>query len=185
MDNADIAPLITMASKERVLGILEQCGKDGSKILLDGRDVSVPGYPNGNFVGPTVIDHAAPGMACYDQEIFGPAMVICRVDTLDEAIKLINNHKNGNGCAIFTKSGGIARKFQHQIECGQIGINLPIPVPLPMFSFTGNKASMWGTANFYGKGAVTFFTQWKTITSRWKEDDEAAQKMTTSFPTMK
>ena len=81
--------------------------------------------------------------------------------------------------------GGHARKFQHQIEAGQIGINLPIPVPLPMFSFTGNKASMWGTANFYGKGAVTFNTQWKTITARWKEDEDEAMKMSTNFPTMK
>lgn len=142
-------------------------------------------HPNGNFIGPTVIDHAKPGMACYDDEIFGPVMVIVRVNTLDEAIELINKNKYGNGVAIFTRSGGAARKFQHNIEAGQIGINLPIPVPLPMFSFTGNKASMWGTSNFYGKGAVQFFTQWKTITSRWKEDDEEAMKMTTSFPTMK
>ena len=111
-------------------------------------------------------------------------MVIVRVKTLDDAINLINSNKYGNGVAIFTRSGGHARKFQHNIEAGQIGINLPIPVPLPMFSFTGNKASMWGTSNFYGKGAVQFFTQWKTITSRWKEDDEAAMKMSTSFPTM-
>jgi malonate-semialdehyde dehydrogenase (acetylating) / methylmalonate-semialdehyde dehydrogenase len=79
---------------------------------------------------------------------------IVRVDTLEEAIKLINSHTHGNGAAIFTKSGGVARKFQHEIDAGQVGINLPIPVPLPMFSFTGNKSSMWGTANFYGKGAV-------------------------------
>merc|ERR550514_2436310 len=112
-------------------------------------------------------------------------MVIARAKTLDEAIELINANKYGNGVAIFTKSGGHARKFQHNIQAGQVGINLPIPVPLPMFSFTGNKASMWGTSNFYGKGAVTFNTQWKTITSRWKEESAEAQALTTKFPTMK
>lgn len=112
-------------------------------------------------------------------------MCIMRVDTLQEAIDLINRHEYGNGVAIFTKSGGHARKFQHEIEAGQIGINLPIPVPLPMFSFTGNKRSMWGTSNFYGKGAMQFFTQWKTTTARWKEDQDAATKLQTHFPTMK
>jgi malonate-semialdehyde dehydrogenase (acetylating)/methylmalonate-semialdehyde dehydrogenase len=124
-------------------------------------------------------------MACYDEEIFAPVMVIHRVDNIQQAIDVINKNKYGNGVAIFTKSGGHARKFQHEIQCGQIGINLPIPVPLPMFSFTGNKDSMWGTSNFYGKGAVQFFSQWKTITSRWKEEADAAHTMKTHFPTMK
>ena len=157
----------------------------GATVALDGRDVSVSGLPDGNWIGPTVIDHAKPGMDIYEEELFAPVLVICRADTLDEAIKLINSNKYGNGVAIFTRSGGAARKFQHEIEAGQVGINLPIPVPLPMFSFTGNKASMWGSNNFYGKGAVQFFTQWQTITARWKEDDEAAMGLTTAFPTMK
>lgn len=164
---------------------MDQCGKDGSEIILDGRGIKVDGHPDGNWLGPTIIDKAAPGMSAYDNEIFGPAMVIARANTLDEAVDLINSNKYGNGVAIFTKSGGHARKFQHRIEAGQVGINLPIPVPLPMFSFTGNKASMWGTSNFYGKGAVSFFTQWKTITARWKEESEEAQKLQTHFPTMK
>jgi malonate-semialdehyde dehydrogenase (acetylating)/methylmalonate-semialdehyde dehydrogenase len=124
-------------------------------------------------------------MPVYDEEIFAPVMVIVRSDSLDDAINLINSNQYGNGVAIFTRSGNAARKFQHEIEAGQVGINLPIPVPLPMFSFTGNKASMWGTSNFYGKGAVSFYTQWKTITSRWKEDDAAAMTLQTHFPTMK
>ena len=147
--------------------------------------MKVPGYENGNFLGQTIIDYAKPGMVCYDEEIFAPVMVIARVDTLQEAIDMINANQWGNGVAIFTKSGGHARKFQHEIEAGQIGINLPIPVPLPMFSFTGNKRSMWGTSNFYGKGAINFNTQWKTITSRWKEESEEAQQIKTHFPTMK
>jgi len=157
-ENFDVAPLITKDSLDRIQDILAKCDSDGSKIVLDGRNIKVENMPNGNWIGPTVIDHAKPGLACYDEEIFGPVMVIVRVNTLDEAINLINKNKYGNGVAIFTRSGGHARKFQHNIEAGQIGINLPIPVPLPMFSFTGNKASMWGTSNFYGKGAVQFFT---------------------------
>ena len=176
-ENKDIAPMNNRAALERAEKIIKSSESNGSKILLDGRNVKVPGYEKGNWLGPTIIDHAAPGMPCYDDEIFAPVMVICRVDTMQQAIDLINSHHFGNGVAIFTRSGGNARKFQHEIEAGQVGINLPIPVPLPMFSFTGNKASMWGTSNFYGKGAVSFYTQWKTITSRWKEESEADQKL--------
>lgn len=185
LENKDIAPLNSKGALERAHKILAASEAAGSKIVLDGRNVTVDGHPDGNWLGPTVVDHASPGMACYDEEIFAPVLVICRVDTLSEAIELINKNKYGNGVAIFTRSGGHARKFQHEIEAGQVGINLPIPVPLPMFSFTGNKDSMWGTANFYGKGAVQFFTQWKTITARWKEESDAAMKLQTSFPTMK
>lgn len=176
-ENKDIAPMNNKAALERAVKIISSSESDGSKILLDGRGVKVPGYEGGNWLGPTIIDHAQPGIPCYDEEVFAPVMVIVRANTMDEAIKLINDHKYGNGVAIFTKSGGNARKFQHEIEAGQVGINLPIPVPLPMFSFTGNKASMWGTANFYGKGAVQFYTQWKTITARWKPENEEAQRM--------
>jgi len=183
--NFDIAPLVTKESKERVERLISQGDKEGAKVLLDGRGVKVPGYEKGNFVGATVIDHVKPGMSVYDEEIFGPVMILVRADTLQEAIDLINSNKYGNGTAIFTKNGHTARKFQHEIEATQIGINLPIPVPLPMFSFTGGKGSFRGVSNFYGKGAVQFFTQWKTITARWKEESEEAQKMQTHFPTMK
>jgi malonate-semialdehyde dehydrogenase (acetylating) / methylmalonate-semialdehyde dehydrogenase len=184
-ENLDIAPMNNRAALERAHKIIASSESNGSKILLDGRNVKVPGYENGNWLGATVIDHAGPGMPCYDDEIFAPVMVIVRRDTMQEAIDLINQHHFGNGVAIFTRSGGNARKFQHEIEAGQVGINLPIPVPLPMFSFTGNKRSMWGTANFYGKGAITFNTQWKTVTARWKEESDADQKLQTHFPTMK
>jgi len=151
--NVDISPLISKESKLKVEKIIEQATKENT-VLLDGRGVKIAGFENGNFVGPTVIDNCKPGTLAYDEEIFGPVLCIVRVDTMQEAIDLINSSKYGNGTAIFTRSGNAARKFQHEIECGQIGINLPIPVPLPMFSFTGNKRSMWGTSNFYGKGAV-------------------------------
>ena len=184
-ENHDIPPMNTKAALERAEKIIASSESNGSKILLDGRGHKVKGYDKGNWLGPTIIDHVKPGMPVYDEEIFAPVMTIVRVDTLQEAIDLINSHKYGNGVGIFTRSGGNARKFQHEIEAGQVGINLAIPVPLPMFSFTGNKASMWGTANFYGKGAITFFTQWKTITARWKEEKEESQKMSTAMPTLK
>ena len=186
VDNLDIAPMNNKAALDRAVSIISASETDGSKILLDGRNPKAPaGCEGGNWLGQTIIDHAKPGMRCYDEEIFAPVMVIVRADTAQEAIDLINSNKFGNGTSIFTRSGSIARKFQHEIEAGQVGINLPIPVPLPMFSFTGNKASMWGTSNFYGKGAVSFYTQWKTITARWKEEDEQAMKLQTHFPTMK
>ena len=184
VDNPDIAPLNTRAAKEKA----ERLIADGAKhatVLLDGRGVKVAKYPNGNFVGPTIIDNVKPGMACYDEEIFGPVMVIVRVDTFEEGLAIVNNNQWGNGTSIFTSNGHTARKFQTEVEAGQIGLNLPIPVPLPMFSFTGNKQSMWGTSNFYGKGAIAFNTQWKTITARWKEEKAEAQKLQTHFPTMK
>lgn len=183
-DNADIAPTNNAAALERINKLIADGEKNG-KLLLDGRNPVVEGYPKGNWIGPTVIDHCKAGMACYDEEIFGPVMNIVRVDTAQEAIDFINANPWGNGVSIFTKNGHTARKFQHEIEAGQVGINLPIPVPLPMFSFTGNKDSMWGTSNFYGKGAVQFNTQWKTITARWKEESAEAQRLQTHFPTMK
>merc|ERR1712021_121255 len=112
----------------------------------------------------------------------GPVLVILRAKDLTEALDIINNNQWGNGTAIFTRSGASARRFSNEVACGQIGINVPIPVPLPMFSFTGNKASIWGTANFYGKGAVNFYTQWKTITARWKDSQDDLYSASTSMP---
>ena len=183
-DNPDVTPLQNAEHMAKVERLIED-GAKNAEVILDGRGVKVEGYPNGNFVGPTIIDHVRKGIDCYEQEIFGPVMQIVRCETLQEAIDFINENRWGNGTAIFTKNGHVARKFQTDIEAGQVGINLPIPVPLPMFSFTGNKASMWGVSNFYGKGAVQFNTQWKTITARWKEESAEAQRLQTHFPTMK
>ncbi|CAI2366442.1 unnamed protein product [Moneuplotes crassus] len=183
-ETVDIAPLNSAEALDRVERLIESGARDGT-LLLDGRRPTVEGYPDGNWVGPTVIDNVKPGMECYDEEIFGPVMLILRADTYQEAIDIVNQNKYGNGAAIFTRSGSAARKFQRDIEAGQIGINLPIPVPLPMFSFTGNKASFWGQNNFYGKAGVKFNTQWKTITSRWREESEEVYKVSTAMPTMK
>eukprot|EP00828_Plagiopyla_frontata_P041319 TRINITY_DN584_c0_g1_i6.p1 TRINITY_DN584_c0_g1~~TRINITY_DN584_c0_g1_i6.p1 ORF type:complete len:180 (+),score=41.15 TRINITY_DN584_c0_g1_i6:77-616(+) len=166
----------------RILGLLGTVEKEGGKFLLDGRNIKVDGYPNGNFIGPTLIE-VTTEMTAYKEEIFGPAMTILYVDTLEEGIKLINKNQWGNGTAIFTKSGAAARKFQMEVDAGQVGINVPIPVPLSMFSFTGAKKSFWGNLHFYGKDAVHFYTKQKSISSRFKLDEEDATKVTLVFPT--
>ena len=171
-DGVDVGPLITSQSQQRVKNIIEQAIKEGATASLDGRNSSdVAGYPNGNFVHPTVLSNVSTGNVAYKDEIFGPVLVCTQsVDTLDEAIQLINSNVYGNGVAIFTSSGAAARKFTHDIQAGQVGINVPIPVPLPMFSFTGNKASIRGDVNFYGKSGIQFYTQLKTVTSNWPID---------------
>ena len=181
---ADISPMNSVEALRRAERLIESGAKD-AKLLLDGRGAKVAGYPKGNWIGPTVIDHVKPGMECYEEEIFAPVMLITHCETFQDAIDLANSNKYGNGTAIFTRSGSAARKFQREIEAGQVGINLPIPVPLPMFSFTGNKASFMGQNNFYGKAGMQFFTQWKTITSRWKEENAEKYSVSTAMPTMK
>mmetsp|Transcript_39308 Transcript_39308/g.47607 ORF Transcript_39308/g.47607 Transcript_39308/m.47607 type:complete len:530 (-) Transcript_39308:372-1961(-) len=169
--DADIGPVITKASKERINKLIQSGVDQGARLVLDGRNVSVPGYEQGNFVGPTILADVTPDMDCYKEEIFGPVLLVMKSDSLDDAIELVNNNMYGNGTALFTRSGAAARKFQSFIDVGQVGINVPIPVPLPMFSFTGSRGSFLGDTNFYGKSGVNFYTQIKTITSHWRESD--------------
>lgn len=178
-----IPPVVTPQAKVRIERLITAGVEAGASIPLDGRAYKVDGYPNGNWVGPTILAGVTTDMECYRNEIFGPVLQVLLVNTLDEAIELINANRYGNGTAIFTRSGAAARKFTHEVDCGQVGINVPIPVPLPMFSFTGSRGSILGDHNFYGKGAVAFHTKWKTVTSNWREDDERALSM--AMPTMK
>ncbi|MDO6452738.1 CoA-acylating methylmalonate-semialdehyde dehydrogenase [Neptunomonas phycophila] len=168
---AGYGPLINPQAKERVLRFIQE-GKDaGAECILDGSDCVVDGYPNGNWVGPTMFRHVTTDMSIYQEEIFGPVLIALEVETLDEAIKLINDNPYGNGTSMFTSSGAAARKYQHEIKVGQVGINVPVPVPLPMFSFTGWRKSFYGDQHAYGKQAVRFYTETKTVTARWFEDD--------------
>jgi len=183
-EHADLGPLISPAAKERVCGLITSCEEEGGKIILDGRNAKVDGYPKGNFVGPTILE-AKTSMKCYTTEIFGPVLTIIKADTLDEAIGIINANKYGNGAAIFTQSGASARKFETETNIGQIGINVPIPVPLPMFSWSGNKASFLGDIGFYGPGGVNFYTQNKTTTSLWRAEDATGNKASVNMPTMR
>ena len=167
---AAYGPLISPQARQRVLRLIEQGKPEGAECLLDGSQCKVDGYPNGNWVGPTLFRGVTTKMGLYREEIFGPVLVCMQVDTLEEAIALVNASPYGNGTSLFTRSGGAARHFQHAIEVGQVGINVPIPVPLPFFSFTGWKGSFYGDMHAYGKQAVRFYTETKTVTSRWFDD---------------
>ncbi|MBP2280778.1 malonate-semialdehyde dehydrogenase (acetylating)/methylmalonate-semialdehyde dehydrogenase [Psychrobacter sp. PL15] len=177
----DLGPLISPAAKVRVEHLIATGVEEGASLVLDGRGVTVEGYEKGNFVGPTIFDNVTNDMQIYQQEIFGPVLCIMRADSLDEAIELLNANPHGNGTAIFTQSGAAAHKFQQDIEVGQIGINLPIPVPLPMFSFSGSRASKLGDLGPYGKQAVQFYTQTKTVTARWFDDEASRGKVNTTI----
>lgn len=176
----DLGPLISPAAKARVEHLIDTGVEEGASLILDGRGITVEGYEKGNFVGPTIFDNVTADMQIYQQEIFGPVLCIMRAADLDEAIELLNANPHGNGTAIFTQSGAAAHKFQQDVQVGQIGINLPIPVPLPMFSFSGSRASKLGDLGPYGKQAVQFYTQTKTVTARWF-DDEASRGVNTTI----
>ncbi|KAF2270536.1 methylmalonate-semialdehyde dehydrogenase mitochondrial precursor [Lojkania enalia] len=184
-EGADLGPVISPEAKKRIEGLIASAEEEGATIVLDGRGQKPPKYPNGNWVGPTIIANVKPHMKCYKEEIFGPVLVCLNVETIDEAIDLINANEYGNGTAIFTRSGATAGRFQREIEAGQVGINVPIPVPLPMFSFTGNKKSVagGGASTFYGKPGLLFYTQQKTVTSLWRSEDAVATKASVNMPT--
>ncbi|KAJ1718826.1 hypothetical protein LPJ53_006285 [Coemansia erecta] len=182
-EGADLGPMISPQALQRASELIQSAADEGATVLLDGRGVQVPKYPNGNFLGPTVIDGATSAMQCYQQEIFGPVLTCVRVASLDEALALVNSNRYGNGASVFTQSGSSARRFQSEVEAGQVGINVPIPVPLPMFSFTGNKGSFLGDTNFYGRAGVSFYTQLKTVTSHWRRQAGVAEGAAVHMPT--
>lgn len=171
---ADFGPLVSKQAKERVKNIVAAGIHEGATCLVDGSELRLKDYPKGNWVGATLFDDVTTDMALYQEEIFGPVLSCLHVDSLDQAISLVNENPFGNGTAIFTESGASARQYQQEIMVGQVGINVPIPVPLPYFSFTGWKNSFFGDQHTYGKQAVHFYTETKTITSRWL--DKASQK---------
>jgi malonate-semialdehyde dehydrogenase (acetylating)/methylmalonate-semialdehyde dehydrogenase len=172
--DADLGPLVSPAAKERVERLISAGEKEGAKLLVDGRGYQVEGYPDGNFVGATVFADVKPEMTIYREEIFGPVLCVVSVDTLDEAIAFINANPNGNGTSIFTNSGWVARRFETDIDVGQVGINVPIPVPVAYFSFTGSRASKLGDLGPNGKQAIQFWTQTKTVTARWFEPENVS-----------
>ncbi len=169
-EGAGYGAQISRTAQQRILDCIERGKAEGARCLLDGSGCRVAGYPHGNWVGPTLFADVTPAMSIYREEIFGPVLVTSQVDTLGDAIDLVNANPYGNGVSIFTSSGGAARRFQHEIQVGQVGINIPIPVPLPFFSFTGWKDSFFGDLHVYGKQAVRFYTETKTVTARWFDD---------------
>jgi len=168
----DVGPLISCQALDRVSGLIERGVSEGATLELDGRNIQVERYEKGNFVGPTLFSGVTTDMTLYREELFGPVLCVMHAATLDEAIALINANPNGNGVALFTRSGAAARRFQEDIDVGQVGINVPIPVPVPLFSFSGSRASKLGDLGPYGKQAVLFYTQTKTITTRWPDEQD-------------
>jgi len=163
----DMGPLITQEHRDRVAGYVQAAIDAGATVVADGRGVTVDGDENGFWLGPTLIDHATPAMSVYTDEIFGPVLSVLRVNSYQEALQLVNDHPYGNGTAIFTNDGGAARRFQHEVEVGMVGINVPIPVPMAYFSFGGWKASLFGDLHAHGTDGVQFYTRGKVVTSRW------------------
>jgi len=174
LDTSGYGPVISSSAKDRILDLIET-GKKEATCLLDGSKCKVEGYPDGNWIGPTLFTDVKTNSKIYETEIFGPVLICINVNSIEEAIKLINDNPFGNGTSIFTSSGHTARKFRHEIQVGQVGINVPIPVPLPFFSFTGWKQSFYGDLHAYGKQAVRFYTETKTVTERWFDDEESSE----------
>jgi malonate-semialdehyde dehydrogenase (acetylating)/methylmalonate-semialdehyde dehydrogenase len=180
--SSEMGPVITRAAKDRIEGLIGSGAEQGARLSVDGRGLQVEGSQDGFFVGPTVIDGVTPAMDVYREEIFGPVLSVLRVETVEEAIDLINANPYGNGTAIFTSSGDAARRFQRGVKVGMVGINVPIPVPMAYYSFGGWKDSLFGDKHMHGAEGVSFYTRGKVVTSRWPEhrSDSAASY---SFPT--
>jgi malonate-semialdehyde dehydrogenase (acetylating)/methylmalonate-semialdehyde dehydrogenase len=166
---SQMGPLITRAHRDRVAGYVEAGAKDGATLLVDGRNLKVPGHENGFFLGPCLLDNVQPSMSVYREEIFGPVLSVVRAKTYDDAMALIHGHVYGNGTAIFTNDGGAARKFQHDVQIGMVGVNVPIPVPMSYSSFGGWKQSLFGDLNIYGPDGVRFYTRNKNVIARWPD----------------
>src|SRR5690349_15029349 len=166
---SDMGPIVTAASRDRIVSLITSGEESGAKVVVDGRDLVVPGHENGFFVGPTLVDQVSPDMEVYREEIFGPVLSVLRADSVDDAIDLINANPYGNGTALFTSHGGAARKFVRGVKVGMIGVNVPVPVPMAYHSFGGWKNSLFGEHHVHGPDGVRFYTQAKVVTQRWPE----------------
>jgi malonate-semialdehyde dehydrogenase (acetylating)/methylmalonate-semialdehyde dehydrogenase len=172
---SEMGPVVTAAARDR---IVDYIGRGEGDLVVDGRELQIEG--DGFWVGPTLIDNVSTDMSVYTDEIFGPVLVVTRVETLDEAIELINRNSFANGVAIFTASGKAAREFQRKIQVGMIGVNVPIPVPMSFYSFGGWKQSLFGDHHIHGPEGVKFYTRAKVVTTRWPESLDQAHM---HFPT--
>ncbi len=170
--DSEMGPLITREHRDKVAGYLDSAAAQGATLVVDGREKEIPG--DGFFLGVSLIDDVAEGMDCYKDEIFGPVLGVVRVDTYEEALRLVNENPYGNGTAIFTRDGGAARRFQFDCQVGMVGINVPIPVPVSYYSFGGWKASLFGDTHMYGPEGIQFYTRAKVVTSRWPDPSTSA-----------
>ena len=168
---ADYGPVVTGVHRDSINAQVSKAVKEGAELLVDGRGFELQGYEDGFFVGPSLLDNVTPDMETYQDEIFGPVLQIVRAETFEEALKLPSEHQYGNGVAIFTQNGRVAREFADRVEVGMVGINVPIPVPVAYHSFGGWKRSAFGDANQYGMEGLRFYTKVKTVTQRWPEGE--------------
>jgi malonate-semialdehyde dehydrogenase (acetylating)/methylmalonate-semialdehyde dehydrogenase len=164
-----MGPLVTRAHRDKVKDYVDLGVKEGASLVVDGRGFSVPEQPNGFFLGGSLFDKVRADMRIYKEEIFGPVLSVVRAKNFEEALALPSDHEYGNGVAIFTRNGDVARNFTHKVNCGMVGINVPIPVPLSFHSFGGWKNSIFGDMNQHGPEGVRFYTRIKTVTARWRE----------------
>jgi malonate-semialdehyde dehydrogenase (acetylating)/methylmalonate-semialdehyde dehydrogenase len=179
-EGSEMGPLITREHRDRVASYVASGEKDGAKVVVDGRPLKVEGHEEGYFLGPCLLDNVTPSMSCYQDEIFGPVLSVVRTDSYEEGMALIHANPYGNGTAIFTNDGGAARKFQHDVQVGMVGINVPIPVPMAYYSFGGWKQSLFGDLHIYGPDGVKFYTRNKSVISRWP--DPAFRGVDLGFP---
>ncbi|MEE2777396.1 MAG: CoA-acylating methylmalonate-semialdehyde dehydrogenase [Acidobacteriota bacterium] len=177
----EMGPLVTAEHLDRVRGYVDAGEGEGASLVLDGRGLEIEGHAGGHFIGPTLFDHVTADMTIYRDEIFGPVLVVVRAESFSEAIELVNDNPYGNGTAVFTRSGAAARRFEHEIQVGMVGVNVPIPVPMAFFSFGGWKSSLFGDLHVHGVEGVKFYTRTKVITRRWPEQRE---EVSLSMPTM-
>jgi malonate-semialdehyde dehydrogenase (acetylating)/methylmalonate-semialdehyde dehydrogenase len=178
---SDMGPLVSQQHYEKVTGLVDSGVEEGAELAVDGRDVVVEGHADGYFLGPCVFDRVKPGMRIYDEEIFGPVLVVVRTESYPEALELVNANPYGNGAAIFTCDGGAARLFEQQATAGMIGVNVPIPVPMAYHSFGGWKGSLFGDLHMHGPDGVRFYTRGKVVTTRWPDPSHAGVNL--GFPT--
>jgi len=176
-----MGPLVTRVHRDKVAGYVDAGVAAGAALVVDGRGVRPDGEADGFWLGPTLFDHVGAEMSVYTDEIFGPVLSVVRVPSYEDAVALVNANPYGNGTAIFTNDGGAARRYQHEVEVGMIGVNVPIPVPMAYYSFGGWKASLFGDSHAHGAEGVHFFTRGKVVTSRWLDPSHGGVNL--GFPT--
>jgi len=179
----EMGPLVTKDHHAKVSGYVDLGVEEGAELVVDGRGLEVEGYEDGYFLGGCLFDRVTPEMRIYQEEIFGPVLIVVRAPDFESAVRLVNDHEFGNGTSIFTRDGGVAREFAHHVQCGMVGINVPIPVPMAFHSFGGWKRSLFGPMHIHGPEGVRFYTRMKTVTARWPSEVHAPAEF--SMPTMK
>ena len=167
-----MGPVISLEHKRKVEGWIAKAVEEGAKLVLDGRGIKVHGYEAGFYIGPTILDHVTPEMECGKTEVFGPVLFVKRVKDLNEGLNLINGINYANGSVIFTQNGYYAREFARKSDAGMVGVNVGIPVPIGIFAFSGHKESFFGDLHTLGKDGVRFFTESKSVTTRWFDEEE-------------